>query len=117
MLVATGLSSIPAISVIPGVTRDCSFIEAAPIDAQIHPGVEIFSYLDPEVPLSRTEYRELEGDKPEIGRWELALRRTPFVVRSSAPIPGEGRARISDNSEIFHTTAVLENGFLIGYQD
>lgn len=117
VLVATGLSSIPAISVIPGVTRDCSFIEAAPIDAQIHPGVEIFSYLDPEVPLSRTEYRELEGDKPEIGRWELALRRTPFVVRSSAPIPGEGRARISDNSEIFHTTAVLENGFLIGSQD
>lgn len=118
VLVATGLSSIPAILVVPGVTRGCSFIEAAPKGAQIHPGVEIFSYLDPEAPLSWTEYRDVpEYDRLEIGRWERAPRRTPFIVKSSAPIPEEGRERISDNTEIFHTAAVLENGILIGSQD
>lgn len=118
VLIASGLTSIPAISVHPGVTRECSFIEAAPKGAEIHPGVQIFSYLDPNAPLSWAEYGDTSGeDRCEIGRWERALRRRPFLVKSSAPIPEEGRERISDDTEIFHTAAVLKDGILIGSQD
>jgi hypothetical protein len=115
ILIFSGVDGLPEILVRPGVQRNCSFVEATPKDGCIHPGAEIVDYFNGRA--DRIEYRNSTAGQEAIGRWEPAGIRYPFLLSSSAPLPAEARERISDNTEVFHSLAILEKGILIPSQD
>ena len=112
IIVASGFAELPDIVIEPGARRMCSFVEAAPKDAELLPSVELVDYFSGR--FDRIEYRQDEaGVTQAIGRWEPAEIRRPWLLSSSAPLPEEARGRISDDTEIFHSLARLKGGFLI----
>ena len=109
-----GIEELPDIVVRPGIHRECSFIQAAPKDAEPHPDIGICDYFGGRT--DRVEYSGENCDLP-IGRWEPSDIALPFYLTSSAPLPEEARGRISDATELYHSVAVLKNGVLIPSQD
>ncbi len=115
ILVFSGIEGLPEIVIKPGVQRRCSFVEATPKAGDIHAGATIVDYFNGRT--DRIEYRASADGQESIGRWEPIEIRRPFLLSSSAPLPAEARERISDNTEVFHTLAILEKGILIPSQD
>lgn len=107
--VASNLPHLPDITIDPTIRRPAHFVETMSGNRKIA-GVRIMNYFDPE--------GNGDGRSPsEIGSWDAAPLRHPFLLSASAPLPGEARERISDATEIFHSLVVLDRGILVPSQD
>lgn len=107
--VASNLPHLPDVTIDLTIRRPARFVEAMSGVRKIV-GVQIMNYFDPT--------GNGDGRSPsEIGSWDAAPMRHPFLLSASAPLPGEARERISDPTEIFHSLVVLDHGILVPSQD
>lgn len=111
--IACGISELPDISIDPIIRRSTRFIEAMG-SGEGAVGVKIVNYFDN---AERDQTASSERVLTEIGSWDAAPIRRPFLLLSSAPLPDEARERISDSTEIFHSLAILDRGILVPSQD
>ena len=116
ILIFKGLAGLPEVDFCQQLTRQLHFVEAMPNDGTIHPEVHTLAYAsDGAVTVEKRQTPE--GTSRIVGHWERASVKRPFHISSSAPLTEEGRRRISDPTEVFHSAGIVEGGTLIASQD
>lgn len=111
--IAHGLSGLPDVTLNSVVSRPTRFVEAMNDYRKID-GVTIVNYFDR---MGIDDGQSPAGELAEIGSWEAAPVRRPFLLSSSAPLPEEARERVSDATEVFHSLVILNRGILVPSQD
>lgn len=110
VLVASGFTQWPSVSIKNEISRPCRFVQAIDKSGVMVPGVEVLDY-----PRSDGDLLEgLVGPHPQKprGRWEPLHLKSPLAIASSAPLPPDARRRISDSFHLYHSTIGAEGGMI-----